>query len=68
MNLYHSVRQETLIVVLAIAALAVILPPDAVGADLRLPPNAQRRLYFATISNSAGTDFWSSTLITATAL
>jgi hypothetical protein len=47
MNLYHSVRQKTLVVVLATASLAAILPPDAAGADRRSSPNAQRRLYVA---------------------
>ena len=47
MNSYRSIRQQTLIAVLATAALALILPRGAAGADLRSSPNAQRRLYVA---------------------
>lgn len=47
MNIYHLIRQKTLGVVVAAAAMAVILLPTAVGSDLRSSPNAQRRLYVA---------------------
>ena len=47
MNLHCSVRRLTVFVVLASAALAVILPLDAIGAEDRSSPKAQRLLYVA---------------------